>query len=169
MKNLLIAVLAFASVSTFAVDESQSWEQIRAEVSTNSKLIMEGSGQFLGKTISIFDTCINGENLKSTVPYAKYERVYVGRSHDSNDSERDGWASMKVGMEILEFPIVHTNTYKKCANNGKRCRFVTEEVASDLVKEITVKKLVRVNNSSNSNPKIYKTLFTKTFTTPTCK
>ena len=171
MKNLLIAVMTLASASTFAVDQSQSWEEIRSEVNNSSKLIMTGTSAYLGKTIMVLDTCIEGENLKTIVPYTKYERVYVGRNHDSNDTERDGWATLATGTEILEFPIVHSNSYRKCANNGKRCRMVTEQVASPLVKEISVKKLVRVNRNANShaNQRIYKTLFTKTFEIPLCK
>jgi hypothetical protein len=170
MKNLLIAVMALASVSTFAVDQSQSWEEIRSEVNSNPKLIMVGSTAFLGKTIAVLDTCIEGENLKSTVPYAKYERVYVGRTRDTNDSERDGYATVKTGMEILEFPITYASSFRKCANNGKRCTWVETMVSSDLVKQISVKKLVRTRNNSNShsNSKVYKTLFTKIFEIPAC-
>ncbi|MFT6631625.1 MAG: hypothetical protein ACJAS4_001576 [Bacteriovoracaceae bacterium] len=166
MKNLLMAVIAFASLSTFAANEYQSWDEIKSEVNSNMKLSFDGAGVFAGRTISRFDVCVEGENLKTTKPYAKYERVYVGRNHDS-DSNRDGYMTVQTGTEIIVYPLTWTNKYRKCANNGKRCRFVSEEVTTELVKDISVKKLIKKYNK-NPRKNVYKTLFTKSYEIPAC-
>ena len=166
MKNLLIAVIAMASLSTFAADEYQSWAELKSEVSNNSKLSFEGAGVFVGKTISRFDVCVEGQNLKTVKPYPKYERVYVGRNHDS-DSNRDGYMTIQTGTEIIEYPLTWTNSFRKCNNQGKKCRMVYTEVTTQLVKDISVKKLVRKFNR-DSRKNVYKTLFKKSYEIPAC-
>jgi len=169
MKKLITLTVLLLTSQAFAISESDSWADIKAEVKADKKLSMDFRSTFVGQNVSVFDVCIDGENFETTRVFPIYKYVKVPRHMDSNDGERDGRAQQIVGYDYLSYPINSTRTVTKCRHNDKDCRRVEIPFNQDTEKMISIKKYVRsVGSSDRSNRKVYKTLFKKEYVIPTC-
>jgi hypothetical protein len=167
MKNLItMAALLLASSSAFAVSESDSWEEIKAEVKADRKLSMSYGATFLGQNMSIFDVCVDGENFVSTKKVAIKEWVRIPRNRDTNDNERDGYTQVIVGYDYLTYPMNTMTTRRECNNRDRNCRDLEVEFNQSPTKMITVKKYLKTVGSNDRD--VFKTLFTKSYTAPAC-
>lgn len=169
MKNLIALAALLISSTTFAVSESDSWSDIQAEVKASNKLSITGDYAFVGQIVSIFDVCTDGESFITTKKLPVYKRVRVTRSRD-NDGDNDGYTNMIVGYEYKSYPLNATQSKRECNNHGKQCTWVEVDFNQSTEKMISVKKHVRTqrSNSTSNETKIYKTLFKKAFSVPTC-
>lgn len=166
MKTLITMAALLLTTSVFAISESDSWSDIKAEVKANSKLSMSYGATFLGQNISIFDVCVDGEDFKTTRKFPIKKRVRVPRHRDNNDSERDGFAWVVVGHDYLSYPMNSMTTRRICEHDDRRCQYVEVEFNQSPTKMITVKKFMRRVGSNDRA--VYKTLFTKSYTAPAC-
>ncbi len=163
MKKIIALAAAILSVSTFAIDASDSWSTIREEVKASHNLVMSsGYTVFMGTTrTTAFNVCVNGENFNTTTEFPIYEYVRVGGGKDG-----DNFKKVIVGYEILSFPIVREVTKTICyGKNDNRCKTVTEIEEQSTVKDITISKIVR--RGGDRDDKLVK-LFTKSYVIPAC-
>lgn len=162
MKKIIALAAAILSVSAFAIDASDSWSSIREEVKASHNLtISSGYSVFVGRIVTAFDVCVDGENFKTNREFPIYERVWQRGGRD-NDRYKD----VIVGYEFLTFPITREVTKQICyGSKDNRCKTVTEVVTQETVKDITVSKIVR--RGGDRDDKLVK-LFTKTFVIPAC-
>jgi len=161
MKTILTMTILSLSLNSFALSESSNWSQIRAAVKSDKNLEIENDTAYLGRTISIFNTCIQGSNLVSTVQYPFYDLV------DTNGG--DEFEEVYAGHETLVFPITHTDTTEVCESDDRRCEYVEYSVTEPTSKQLVVKKFVKtVRDGSDDERNIYQTLFTKEYSIPNC-
>lgn len=166
MKTLITMAALLLTSSAFAISESDSWSDIKAEVKANHKLSMSYGATFVGQNISIFDVCVDGENFLTTRKFPVYKFVRVPRHMDSNDGDRDGWASQIVGYKFLTYPINSMTTERRCNNHDRNCRTFEVEFNQQTEKMITVKKFIK--NVGSEDRAVYKTLFKKLYVAPVC-
>ncbi len=165
MKKIIALAAALLSVSSFALDASDSWSTIKAEVAADYDLSFTGTTVFVGRPVSAFDVCLDGDQFVTTREFPIYEIVFVGRNH--SEADEDGYASVIVGYEILSFPTTYTSYKEVCKNDDKNCKRVAYTVNQDLVKNVSVKEVVRRNVGKNDRT-IERTLFKKSFEIPAC-
>ncbi|AYF45331.1 hypothetical protein BALOs_2334 [Halobacteriovorax sp. BALOs_7] len=144
-----------------------SWDKILNAKKLSDDIKIEGTTVFVSRPVSAFDTCLDGDILRTTREFPKYERIKVGKTHYGADE--DGYKYVKVGTEKLSFPITYTTWDRVCANNGKRCREVTKEVTTETIKKVKVKK-VKVYKSNSDRPReVIQDSFNKEFIIPYCQ
>ncbi len=165
MKKIIALAAALLSVSTFALSANDSWDTIKSEVSADWDLSFAGTTVFVGRPVSAFDVCLDGDQFVTTREFPIYEIVKVGKSHP--EADEDGYASVIVGYEILSFPTTYTSYKEVCRNDDKNCKRVPYTVNQDLTKNVSVKEVVRRNVGSNDRT-IEKTLFKKEYVIPAC-
>lgn len=170
MKNLFIVLTAVLTTSVFAISESSTWSEIQAELKSNHDLKASGLTVFVGRPVDAFSVCNDGENFVTLRKFPIYKNVKVPRSQD-NDGDKDGYTNVKVGEEILTFPVSYTSYKEVCRAHDKNCKRVAYTVDQETTKEITISKFVRRAGSSRngSDREVYKTLFTKSFEIPACE
>lgn len=166
MKKLIALAAVVLASSTFALSESDSWSDIRAEVKSNYKLKITGDYAFVGSVVSIFDVCVDGENFTTTRKMPVYKYVRVPRHMDNMDGERDGWTSKIVGYDYRTYPLSTTHRERVCENDDKRCTYVDKPFVQKTEKMVSVEKHVRTVGSDDRE--IYKTLFKKLYVVPAC-
>ena len=165
MKKIIALAAALLSVSTFAINEKSSWEEIKAAEKADVNLSMNYGPVFVGQPVSAFDVCIDGDIFVTTRKFPIYKTVRVPRSRD-NDGDRDGYTSVKVGEKLLSYPITYTSYKEVCNGRDKNCKRVAYTVHQDLEKDFTVSKVVR--RGGHDRDDVTKALFTKTYVIPAC-
>ena len=139
----------------------EPWGDILKKVRSNQKLEISNDIAFVGRTISIFDTCIDGENLSSISSYPQYDLV------DTNNGE--DFKEVYVRDEFLVFPITYMETIEVCKSDDRNCRDIKSPVTQKLSKKLTVRKFIKtVRRGRDDDEDIYKTLFTKEYKIPHC-
>ncbi len=163
MKKIIALAAALLSVSSFALSANDSWDTIKAEVKANPSLeISSGYSVFVGRIVTAFDVCVDGDNFNTLSQYPIYERKWIGGSKES-----DRYEDIVVGYEYLSFPISREVTRKVCRGKEDRnCKTVTSTETQQVVRDITVSKITRVAGRDRDDKKVE--LFSKTFEIPAC-
>ncbi|MGI4993667.1 hypothetical protein ACRXCV_13600 [Halobacteriovorax sp. GFR7] len=163
MKKIIALAAALLSVSSFALSANDSWDTIRAEVKANYKLeISSGYSVFVGRIVSAFDVCVEGENFVTLSQYPIYERKWIGGSRDG-----DRYEDIVVGYETLTFPISREVTRKICfGKKENNCKTVTKMETQPVVRDITVSEVTRRGGRDHDDK--VEVLFTKSFEIPAC-
>lgn len=151
MKMLLLASSLFLSANVFAIDANSSWDQINASYKTDVRAPQVGFAAGEATTFySIFETCVDGDTIKTIEPKDVYEQVRHGK---------DNVELVVVGQEVLS----HPRTYKVMVPAGDH---------GNAQKEITItipaENQIDVYSRAQKDNEAVK-LFTKSFTIPACK
>lgn len=151
MKNLLLATSLVFSASAFALDANSSWSEINASYKTDVKAPQVGFAAGEATTFySIFETCVDGDLIKTIEP----KDVYTQVNHGKGNTEL-----VVVGQEILS----HAKTYKVMMPAGSHGDRQIEVTVT-----IPVNNQIDVYTRAPKDSQEYK-LFTKSFTIPACK
>lgn len=158
MKKLIALAAIALSMNTMAISETDSWETIKA----TSGVKLENTWAFVGKITNVFNVCVDGENLRTL----NKEAVYGYGPHRGGDKDP---VRVITGYKYYSYPINYTYESRVCTGkNDNRCKMVTTEVNQKLDREITVSKFVREVGSRDNKRPVYKTLFKKSFSIPSC-
>ncbi|CBW26576.1 putative exported protein [Halobacteriovorax marinus SJ] len=144
-----------------------NWGLVREVVSGSNEHRIAGDTVFIGRPASAFDTCIDGDELRSKKKYPVYKNVYVGSVKDYKDGVRDGWTNKLVGHDFRRYPLNYKSKKTVCANNGKRCREIPVTIRQETQREITVKEYVRTVGRNNPRD-IYQDLNTELYEIEAC-
>ncbi|MGI4993669.1 hypothetical protein ACRXCV_13610 [Halobacteriovorax sp. GFR7] len=139
------------------------WKTIRKYVKNNYDLDLDGDVAYLGRHISIFDVCINNDQIQSISKYPVYKRIWLGGS-----KEGDRYKDIVVGSEILTYPLEVEKEEKVCyGRKDRNCRMVKTVYRQNQTPEITLKKEVIRNRRRGDRE--YKQIFTKKYDIPYCR
>ncbi len=144
-----------------------SWQKILDVAKRNNDVKLEGRTVFVSRPVSVFDTCIDGDTLRTTRMFPKYKRMYVGKTHFGTDE--DGYKDVLIGNEYLSYPINYTTRDKVCNNHGKRCREVKKDVSTETIKNVKVKKVVVYKPNSDRPREVEQDYFRKEYIIPYCQ
>lgn len=156
MKKLVALLLLTLGTSAFAIDETDTWETIRA----NNKIQLSNTWAFVGYSTSVFEVCVDGDNLTTLEPKPIYEYRRVSRDRDER---------VIVGYKHYTHPITYTSYREICTGrNDNNCRKVPYQTTQKVTRDITVSKFVRTVGGRDNGRDIYKELFKKEFVIPVC-
>ncbi|EPZ52425.1 hypothetical protein M902_2216 [Bacteriovorax sp. BAL6_X] len=144
-----------------------SWQRILDVTKRNFDVKLEGTTVFVSRPVSIFETCLNGDEIQTTRKFPIYKTRYVGKSHYGAD--KDGFKTEIVGSKYLTYPINYTTRQKVCNNNGKRCREVKKEVSTETIKNVKVKKVIVYRPNSDRPREVEQDHFKKEYIIPYCQ
>ncbi|WP_233189676.1 hypothetical protein [Halobacteriovorax sp. DA5] len=139
------------------------WKTIRKYVKKNYDLELYGDIAYVGRNISVFDVCINNDQIQSISKYPVYKRVWLGGSKES-----DRYKDIVVGKEILTYPLEVEKEEKICyGRKDRNCRMVKTVHRQNPTPEIALKK--EVSRNGRRGDREYKEIFTKKYDIPYCQ
>lgn len=138
------------------------WNTIRKYVDKNYELDLAGDIVFIGKIVSVFDVCINNDQVRTIKKLPVYKRVWQGGSR-GNESFKD----IEVGKKFYSYPIFSESEERKCfGKRNKNCKNVKVVKEQNLSPKITLRKNV---SKSQRNDRQYVDVFSKNYDIPYCK
>ena len=156
MKKIIALLLVTFGTGAFAINETDTWETIRAD----KKIQLSNTWAFVGYSTSVFEVCIEGDNLTTLKPQPVYEYRRVGREREER---------VIVGYKHYSYPISYTSYHEVCTGrNDNNCRKVPYQTVQKTIRDITVSKFVRHTGGRENGRDIYKELFKKEFVIPQC-
>lgn len=144
-----------------------SWNKILNVTKLNNDVKLEGKTVFVSRPVSVFDTCIDGDQIRTTRTFPKYKKIKLGKTHIGTDE--DGYKDVKIGDEYLSYPLNYQTRDSICANNGKRCREVIRDVSTETMKSIKVKKVKTYESNSGRTREVIQDSFKKEYLIPYCQ
>ena len=174
MKNLLLLICLISFITIEAgtggiaggsddrrtPNINDEWQLIRKKIKKNTKFKIEGGTIFMGRgRISLFDVCLDGENLKSLSKYNIYGYKRINR--DRNER-------IILDKKILKYPLNYESTKEVCRrSNGRDCFKEDIIVKRDIVKTLKVSKKIRTYGRDKDRD-VYKEFFKKRYEIPLC-
>ena len=152
MKNLLLVASLVFSASAFAVDANSTWSDINASFKTDvhAPQVAFAAGEATS-FVSIFDTCIDGDMIKTLEAKDIYSQNYISKGNVE---------LVVVGQEILSTALSYTVMVPVSRNS---------EAMKSLEITIPVNNNIDVFAATATKYQEKTLLFTKTFTIPACK
>ncbi|MFG1494250.1 hypothetical protein ACRXCV_13595 [Halobacteriovorax sp. GFR7] len=144
-----------------------SWQKILDVTKRNDDVKLEGRTVFVSRPVSVFETCVDGDQLKTTRKFPVYRTEYVGKNQRGAD--KDGFKSVLIGNQFLKYPINYKTREKVCNNRGKRCREIDKEVTTETIKNVKVKKVVIYKENSDRPREVEQDSFKKEYIIPYCQ
>lgn len=142
--------------------KSYDWTTIRKYVDKNYKLDLAGDIAFVGKIVSVFDVCINNDQVRTIKKLPVYKRVWQGGSR-----ENERFKDIEIGKKFYSYPILSESEERRCF--GKRdnnCKIVKVVKEQNLSPKITLRKDVSRNHR---NDRQFVDVFSKNYDIPYCK